>query len=75
MRKGVYAFVRKVQYVFQGRAVRVLHVGALVRDEKAQSMGEYALILALVAVAAILVFTNLGTAIKNKIQQLITGLG
>ncbi len=50
-------------------------VRAFVRDEKAQSMGEYALILALVAVGAILVFTNLGTAVKNKIQELVTGLG
>lgn len=38
-------------------------------------MGEYALILALVAVGAILVFTNLGTAIRNKVQELITAIG
>ena len=50
-------------------------INELLRDDRGQAMGEYALILALVAVAAILVFTNLGTAIKNKVQQLITAIG
>ncbi len=50
-------------------------VRKLVSEESGQSMGEYALILALVAVGAILVFTNLGTAIRNKVQELITAIG
>lgn len=47
----------------------------LVSNDSGQSMGEYALILALIAVGAILVFTNLGTAIRNKVQELITAIG
>ncbi|MHB8927079.1 MAG: Flp family type IVb pilin [Bacillota bacterium] len=50
-------------------------VRRIVSEDVGQSMGEYALILALVAVGAILVFTNLGTAIQNKVQQLITAIG
>lgn len=73
MRRAVRFFIGNAQGV--ARALRAPRVSALVRDEKAQSMGEYALILALVAVGAILVFTNLGTAIRNKIQELVTGLG
>lgn len=38
----------------------------LMDEESGQGMVEYALILALIAVACIVVFTNMGTGIKNK---------
>lgn len=45
------------------------------REEKGQGMAEYGLILALIAIAAILVLTNLGTKLKDKFQEIINGLG
>jgi pilus assembly protein Flp/PilA len=44
-------------------------------NEKGQGMVEYGLILALVAVFAITAFTNVGTAVVNKLGEVVTGLG
>jgi pilus assembly protein Flp/PilA len=40
----------------------------LVREEEGQGMVEYGLILALIVVAVIVVFTDLGQAIANKVE-------
>jgi pilus assembly protein Flp/PilA len=40
----------------------------LVREEEGQGMVEYGLILALIVVAVIVAFTNLGQAIKGKVE-------
>jgi pilus assembly protein Flp/PilA len=44
-------------------------------DESGLELSEYAIAAALIAVALITVFTNLGSAIKGKINELITALG
>lgn len=49
-------------------------VKRLVREEEGQGMAEYGLILALIAVVCILVFTNLGTGIRDKIQKVVDEL-
>ena len=43
-------------------------------DESGQGMVEYALILALVSIAAILALTNMGTSVKEKFNDIITNL-
>jgi len=45
------------------------------RDEHAQDLVEYALIVAAVALALISVVNNLGVAITSVYQSIITGLG
>ena len=40
------------------------------RDETGLELSEYAVAAALVAIAVITAFTNLGTAIGNRIQEL-----
>lgn len=47
----------------------------LVWDQEGQGMAEYGLILALIAVALIIAFTNLGDAIKKQLNEVIKGLG
>lgn len=47
----------------------------LVWDQEGQGMAEYGLILALIAVALIIAFTNLGDAIKAQLNKVIGGLG
>jgi pilus assembly protein Flp/PilA len=42
------------------------------RDETGLELSEYAVAAALVALAVITAFTNLGTAIGNRIQELWT---
>jgi pilus assembly protein Flp/PilA len=44
------------------------------RDEKGQALVEYALILALIAVVAIIVLTNIGTDVKNTLTSVDTAL-
>jgi pilus assembly protein Flp/PilA len=44
------------------------------KDEKGQALVEYALILALIAVAAILVLTSIGTDVKNTLTSVDTAL-
>ncbi len=41
----------------------------LVRKEEGQGMAEYGLILALIVLAVIVAFTNLGDAINDKIED------
>lgn len=43
----------------------------LVREEEGQGMAEYGLILALIVLVVIAVFTNLGNAIKDKVQLVV----
>lgn len=45
------------------------------RGRSGQSMAEYAMILALVVVAILMTLTNLGGAIQNVFQSIITKLG
>ena len=45
---------------------------ALVRRQDGQAMAEYALILALVALAAIAAVTVLGLAISSSVQNLVS---
>lgn len=47
----------------------------LVREEEGQGMVEYALIIALVAIAAMAALTPIGTQIKAKFNEIITALG
>ena len=42
----------------------------LVREEEGQAMAEYGLILALLVLVVIVVFFDLGTAIKVRVQEL-----
>ena len=44
-------------------------------DEDGATMVEYALLLALIAVVCILAVTNLGTAVKDKMNANTTALG
>lgn len=44
-------------------------------DESGQGMVEYGLILALVAVVVIGAVTGLGTQVKAKLNDVVTGLG
>lgn len=44
-------------------------------DEEGATMVEYALLLALIAVVSILAVTNLGTAVKDKMNANTTALG
>ncbi|MCF6466666.1 Flp family type IVb pilin [Clostridium sp. Cult2] len=46
----------------------------LIKEEEGQGMVEYGLILALVALAAVLALTGLGTAIKDKFTEIVTKL-
>jgi len=45
------------------------------RREEGQTLTEYALILVLIAVVAIVVVTTLGLQIQTVFNQIITGLG
>jgi Flp pilus assembly pilin Flp len=48
---------------------------AAIRDrEEGQALVEYALIVSLVSVAAILVLTNLGNAIVSTLQSVVSAL-
>ncbi len=46
----------------------------LVREESGQSMAEYALLAALIAVVAVATLTNLGTAVNNKLDNIAGSL-
>lgn len=46
----------------------------LIKDERGQSMAEYGIILALIAVVCIGAFTSLGTTINGKIGDVVAGL-
>jgi Flp pilus assembly pilin Flp len=50
------------------------YVRAYVKNETGQALVEYALILALVSIASILVLTDLGTAIGTKLQTVVDAL-
>lgn len=43
----------------------------LVREEEGQAMAEYGLILALIVLAVIFVFSDLGEAIRDKVQEVV----
>jgi pilus assembly protein Flp/PilA len=47
----------------------------LYNEEDGATMVEYALLLALIAVVCILAVTNLGTAVKDKMNSSTTALG
>jgi len=46
-----------------------------VREEEGQGLVEYALIIGLIAVVAILALTASGTAISGKLSEINSGLG
>ena len=47
----------------------------LVKDTEGQDLIEYALLAALIALAAVTAMTNLGTAINTKFSNISTSLG
>ena len=47
---------------------------ALLKGERGQGLAEYALILVLISIAAILVMPTLGTTIADVFQQIIDAL-
>jgi pilus assembly protein Flp/PilA len=47
---------------------------AFVRDEEGLTMVEYAVAGALISAAAVTAFTNLGTAVVNKITAITTAI-
>jgi Flp pilus assembly pilin Flp len=54
--------------------ILMTYVRSYVKNETGQALVEYALILALVSVASILVLTDLGTAIGDKLQTVVDEL-
>ena len=46
----------------------------MLKDHKAATMAEYAVIAAVLILVAILAFTNLGSTIAAKIQLLVAGM-
>jgi len=52
-----------------------LWIRNLLADEQGQTLTEYALILVLIAVVAIVAVTALGGGITNVLDQITTGLG
>ncbi len=50
-------------------------VKRLITEESGQGMVEYALILALVSIAAILALTGLGTAVRERFTEIVGRLG
>jgi Flp pilus assembly pilin Flp len=50
------------------------YLRSFVKNETGQALVEYALILALVSIASILVLTDLGTAIGDKLQVVVDAL-
>ncbi len=46
----------------------------LFKEEEGQGMTEYALIIGLIALAAVITMTAFGTAIKNKFTDISTSL-
>jgi len=53
----------------------VLKLFVLYKDEEGQALAEYALVLGLVAVVAILALTALGAAITGKLDGVSSALG
>ena len=51
------------------------HVKRFLAGQEGQGMAEYGLILALIAVVVIGALTSLGTSIRGKFNDVITGLG
>ena len=49
-------------------------VKSVIRSEKGQGMVEYGLILALVAIAAIVGLTGIGTSLQAKFAEVLTHL-
>jgi len=47
----------------------------LLKDRKAATMAEYAVIAAVLILVAILAFTNLGSQIASEIGRLVSGMG
>jgi len=48
---------------------------AFLKDEEGLTMVEYAIAGALVSIAAVTAFTNLGTAVAARINALVTAVG
>ena len=51
------------------------YVLSFLRDEEGLTMVEYAVAGTLITLAAVTAFTNLGTAVSNKITAITTALG
>ena len=51
------------------------HIKRLWTEQEGQGMAEYGLILALVAVVVIAALQALGGSVKNKFNEVTTGLG
>jgi pilus assembly protein Flp/PilA len=52
----------------------MVYVRSALKREEGQALVEYALILALVSIASILVLTALGTSIGDKLQVVVDAL-
>jgi pilus assembly protein Flp/PilA len=50
------------------------HIVEFLRDEEGLTMVEYAVAGALISAAAVTAFTNLGTAVVNKITAITTAI-
>jgi pilus assembly protein Flp/PilA len=50
------------------------HIVAFLKDEEGLTMVEYAIAGALVSIAAVTAFTNLGTAVVTQITNLVTAV-
>jgi len=53
---------------------RLIRTYVRIRERKGQSMAEYALILAAIAVAAYVAYTNLGKGIINEVANVTANL-
>lgn len=51
------------------------YVKSVIKDERGQGMVEYGLILAVIAVVALVGFTNIGDSLLDKVNEVAGSLG
>src|SRR5271157_3563752 len=61
-------------HIKEKRMKRLIRTYVRIRERKGQSMAEYALILAAIAVAAYVAYTNLGKGIINEVANVAANL-